>query len=289
MIKTWLIAFRLKTLLAAISPVLLGLALAFHEDKFYIWVAIATLLAAILLQIGSNLANDVYDFLKGSDTEKRLGPQRVTQSGLLTPTQVKKGMVFIFALAVTIGFYLAYIGGWAIVVIGIASIIAGIIYTGGPYPLGYHGWGDIFVFVFFGLIAVPGTYYLQTSSVTLESIILGIAMGAISTAILIVNNLRDIETDSESSKRTLAVRFGKQFVKTEYHLMMIIAYIVPAILMMYFDFDRKLVLPYFSLPLAIQLSIKIQNTEGKALNKVLTQTAKLLFIYSLLFAFGIAR
>jgi len=149
----WIIAARLKTLTAAISPVILGTALSYHDGKFHPFIFLMTLLAAILIQIGANFANDFYDFQKGTDRDDRLGPMRATQSGLITPEEMKTAMWLIFALAIGVGFYLAYVGGWPIVVIGLASILAGIAYTGGPYPLGYHGWGDVFVFIFFGLIA----------------------------------------------------------------------------------------------------------------------------------------
>ena len=214
--NNWILASRLKTLPAAISPVLVGVSLAIHDGEFKPVIAFMTFLAAVLIQIGANFANDVYDFLKGSDREDRLGPTRATQSGLISPENMKKGMCLVFAMAICVGFYLASIGGWPIVWIGLASIASAIAYTGGPYPLGYHGWGDIFVFIFFGIIAVPGTYYLQSGIVSYDSILLGIPLGALSTAILIVNNLRDADTDIKSDKRTLAVRLGKPFVKIEY-------------------------------------------------------------------------
>ena len=159
--KNWLLAARLKTLPAAISPVILGSALAFHDGTCYLFICLMTLLAAMLIQIGTNFANDVFDFQKGTDREDRLGPLRVTQMGLISPGKMKRAMWLTFAMAICIGSYLAWIGGWPIVWIGLVSIAAGILYTGGPFPLGYHGWGDVFVFIFFGLIAVPGTYYLQ--------------------------------------------------------------------------------------------------------------------------------
>ena len=186
-IKYWILASRPKTLPAAIAPVMLGVALAFHDGISHWNTGLITLIAAMLIQIGTNLANDLFDFLNGTDTSERIGPARVTQSGLLSTTQVKNGMIITFSLALAAGTYLVYIGGWPIVWIGLASIAAGIAYTGGPYPLGYHGWGDIFVIVFFGLIAVPGTYYLQTGMISIESLLVGFSMGTFSTAILVVN------------------------------------------------------------------------------------------------------
>ena len=156
--KNWILAVRLKTLPAAISPVILGSALAYHDKTFSYIICIVTLLAAVLIQIGTNFANDVFDFYKGADRDDRLGPIRVTQAGLIKPQSMIRAMWYTFSMAIFVGVYLAFVGGWPIVVIGLASILAGIAYTGGPYPLGYHGWGDMFVFIFFGLIAVPGTY-----------------------------------------------------------------------------------------------------------------------------------
>ena len=225
--KNWLLAARLKTLPAAISPVILGSALAFHDEAFHVLISMMTLLAAVLIQIGTNFANDIFDFQKGADREDRLGPIRVTQAGLISPKKMKSGMWLIFSLAICVGFYLVNIGGWPIVLIGLASIISGIIYTGGPYPLGYHGWGDLFVFVFFGLFAVSGTYYLQIGEVSFLSILMGMAMGMLANAILVVNNLRDVDADKVSGKKTMAVRFGKLFSKVQYVVLMLIPFLLP--------------------------------------------------------------
>jgi len=287
MIKTWCIAIRPKTLPAAAAPVVVGMALAYRDSHFHPVILIATLAAAILIQMGTNLANDVYDFLKGSDTENRLGPVRVTQSGMMTPDQVKKGMSAIFIVAIFFGLYLAWIGGWPIVWIGLASIITGIAYTGGPYPLGYHGWGDAFVFIFFGLIAVSGTYYLQTNTVSPDTFLAGAVMGMISTAILVVNNLRDVNEDIQSKKRTLAVRFGKRFVMTEYLILLTFAYIIPVWMALRWNNHLPLFLTLFSLPIAVQLSISVWTSKGKELNNVLSGTSRFLILYSLLFSLGI--
>jgi 1,4-dihydroxy-2-naphthoate octaprenyltransferase len=165
----WILAARPKTLPAAASPVILGTALSYHDGIFHSFILLMTLLAAVLIQIGANFANDVYDYQWGADRDDRLGPKRATQSGLITPEKMKNSMWLIFSLAICVGFYLALIGGWPIVFIGLSSIAAGIAYTGGPYPLGYHGWGDMFVFIFFGLIAVPGTYYLQAGTAPIQN------------------------------------------------------------------------------------------------------------------------
>ncbi len=284
--NNWILASRLKTLPAAISPVLVGVSLAIHDGEFKPFIAFMTLLAAVLIQIGANFANDVYDFLKGSDREDRLGPTRATQSGLIPPENMKKGMCLVFAMAICVGFYLASIGGWPIVWIGLASIASAIAYTGGPYPLGYHGWGDVFVFIFFGIIAVPGTYYLQSGIVSYDSILLGIPLGALSTAILIVNNLRDADTDIKSDKRTLAVRFGKPFVKIEYIVMMIIAFATPIYILQFWD-EFSLYIILFLLPISIQHIQSLYTKTGEALNEVLVDTAKFLFHFSLLLSIGL--
>ena len=282
----WLIAIRIKTLPAAISPVILGTALAFHEGNSNSFILFMTLLAAVLIQIGANFANDVYDFEKGSDRADRLGPQRATQSGLIPPEDMKKAMWKIFALAIGVGFYLAYVGGWPIVIIGLASIAAGIAYTGGPYPLGYHGFGDIFVFLFFGLIAVPGTYYLQTGSVTEFSLWLGAVMGMLATAILVVNNLRDRDADIISGKKTLAVRFGKTFSKIQFILLVMLPFVLPFHLWRQWN-NMSFLLTLFTLPIAVHLIIQLFNNTGADLNKVLAGTARFLFIFTLLLSAGL--
>ena len=282
----WLIAIRIKTLPAAISPVILGTALAFHDGNSNSFILFMTLLAAVLIQIGANFANDVYDFEKGSDRADRLGPQRATQSGLISPADMKKAMWKIFALAIGVGFYLAYVGGWPIVIIGLASIAAGIAYTGGPYPLGYHGFGDIFVFLFFGLIAVPGTYYLQTGSVTEFSLWLGAVMGMLATAILVVNNLRDRDADIISEKKTLAVRFGETFSKIQFILLVMLPFVLPFHLWRQWN-KMSFLLTIFTLPIAVHLIIQLFNNTGADLNKVLAGTARFLFIFTLLLSAGL--
>ena len=284
--NSWILASRLKTLPAAISPVIVGVSLAVHDSEFHLFTAFMTLLAAILIQIGANFANDVYDFLKGSDREDRLGPIRATQSGLISPENMKKGMWLVFTLAICVGFYLASIGGWPIVWIGLISIASGIAYTGGPYPLGYHGWGDVFVFILFGIIAVPGTYYLQTGFVSDYSILFGIPLGALSTTILIVNNLRDADTDVKSGKRTLAVRFGKSFVKMEYIVMMILAFAIPIYILQLWD-EFSLYIILFLIPISIRHIQSLYSETGESLNLVLVNTAKFLFHFSILLSIGL--
>jgi len=285
--KNWFLAARPKTLPAAISPVILGSALAYHDGYFHFFICAMTLLAAVLIQVGTNFANDVYDFQKGSDREDRLGPTRATQSGLISPEKMKKAMWLIFALSICVGLYLAFIGGWPIVIIGLSSIAAGIAYTGGPFPLGYHGFGDVFVFIFFGLIAVPGTYFLQSGTVNALSLYMGTAMGMLSTAILVVNNLRDLDTDKLSGKKTLAVQFGKTFSKIQYNTLILIPFLLPLYVWWNVENKLSLLITLFALPIALHLIKQVYSLTGSDLNLVLARTACFMFIFTLLFSTGL--
>ena len=280
-LKHWLLAIRPKTLPAALSPVLVGTALAYNQGKFMWLPACAALIGALLLQIGSNLANDYFDFLKGADTPERLGPQRATASGLISLRGMQIGMGITFGMALLVGIYLLTVGGWPIAAIGIASIIAAITYTGGPFPFGYHGLGELFVFIFFGLIAVCGTYYVQALTLT------GTAILAAITAILIVNNLRDIETDERAGKRTLAVMIGPGATRVEYLLLVTLAYLV-TLLLAWNNSSYWLFLPWLTFPLAIRLIRTIfQAPDGPTFNRALASTAQLSLFYSLLLAIGL--
>ena len=285
--KNWLLAARLKTLPVAISPVILGSALAIHDQSFHTFICIITIFTAVLIQVGTNFANDVYDYQKGSDREDRLGPKRATQSGLIYPQKMKKAMWLTFGLAICLGFYLASIGGWPIVLIGLTSIAAGIAYTGGPYPLGYHGFGDLFVFIYFGLIAVTGTYFLQVGEVNNLSIWLGSIMGMLATAILVVNNLRDIDADKLSGKYTLAVRMGKTFTKIQYSILVLIPFLVPVYIWWSYESELSLLLTIFALPISFFLIKEIFTLTGRELNSVLTRTVRFLFIFTILLSTGL--
>ena len=228
-LNAWILAARPKTLTAAAAPVLVGTGLAAHLAEVAWLPAAAALVGALLIQVGTNFANDYYDYVRGGDTEERVGPVRVTQAGLLSPEAVKRGMVLVLGLAMLVGVYLVAVGGWPIVTIGLASVACAVLYTGGPYPLAYHGLGDVFVFVFFGLIAVGGTYYVQTLRWPPDALLAGAALGALSTALLVVNNLRDIDTDAKAGKRTLAVRLGPAGTRVEYVALLLIAAAVPAL------------------------------------------------------------
>ena len=283
----WITTSRPKTLTAAISPVLLGSALAYYDGFFNLITFLFILIAACLIQIGTNYSNDLFDYLRGTDDDNRLGPNRAMQTGMLSKSEIQKAIIIIFILAIFFGFYLALLGGWIIVLIGLLSIFFGIIYTGGPYPLAYNGLGDVFVFIFFGLVAVPGTYYLHTGVFTFETIILGSALGCLSTSILVVNNLRDIDNDKKYNKNTLAVYIGKKFTRIEYLLLIVIAYLIPIYISYTFGNKSSVYIVYFTLPIAIRLIIDIFYKNDSALNTTLEGTAKLLLLYTLLFSFGV--
>jgi len=286
MFHIWYLAIRPKTLPAAAGPVIVGIALALGDGVFRFGPAIAALLVALLLQIGSNLANDLYDFKKGTDTQERLGPLRVTQAGLLSPRQMMNGMLLVFALSALVGFYLTYIGGWPILVIGLLAIGSAIAYTAGPFPLGYKGIADIFVFLFFGPVAVIGTYYLQAGIVTAIAWWASIPSGLLVTAILVVNNLRDIETDRKAGKKTLAVRFGVRFTQSQYILLVGLSYLIPVAMFVVGISSYTLLLSWLSLPLAFSRVKEIFTKKGSILNATLAGTARLGLIFSVLFSVG---
>lgn len=285
--QIWWLAIRPKTLPAAASGVVMGSALAWADGSFQILPALAALFVALLLQIGSNVANDVYDFERGADTSERQGPLRVTQAGLLTPAQVKRGMWTIFLLAAVFGLYLAYVRGWVIILIGLAAIISAIAYTGGPFPLGYYGLGDLFVFIFFGIVAVAGTYFVQVGSVSAAAWSMSVPVGLIITAILVVNNLRDLENDRKAGKHTMAVRLGAQGTKTEYLLCMSAAYLILPVLIALKIIPMFSMLAWVSLPLALKTWKVVNTQQGRALNAALAGTGQTAFLFSVLFGLGI--
>ncbi len=217
-VRIWLMAARPRTLAAAFAPVLVGSALAWREGGFKWPAALGCLGFALLVQIGTNFANDYYDFVKGADTAERVGPRRAVASGLVAPAAMRRAMWLVFALAFGVGLTLLHYGGWPLLVVGVVSILCGLAYTGGPFPLGYHGLGDIFVFVFFGLVAVGATFFVQTGHWGANALIAGAAVGALATNILVANNYRDAETDAKAGKRTLVVRFGKPFAHVQFAL-----------------------------------------------------------------------
>ncbi len=283
----WMLATRPRTLPAAVSPVMVGTAMAVADGKFEFMPAFAALLGAILLQIGVNLANDYFDFKKGIDTLERLGPVRVTQSGLIPLDRVRLAMIIIFSGAFAVGLYLTAVAGWPVLAGGMACILASLAYSGGPFPLASHGLGDLFVFIFFGLVAVCGTYYVQALQVTTQVLWLSVPVGFLITAIIVVNNLRDIPTDRKSGKNTLAVILGERGAKLEYLLLVAGAYIMPAAFFFSGGFSVWVLLPLISIPMSIPNIIAVHKDKGPSLNPVLAKTAALSLVFSLLLAAGL--
>jgi 1,4-dihydroxy-2-naphthoate polyprenyltransferase len=280
-------ACRPKTLPAAISPVLVGIALAVSAGQSKAGPAVAALLGALFLQIGANFANDVFDFQHGTDTQARVGPTRVTQAGLLTPGQVKLGMVAFFGLATLTGIYLTLAAGWPVVVMGLLSIMVAILYTAGPYPLGYNGLGELFVFIFFGLVAVCGTYYVQAGALSALVISAAIPMGLLASGILTVNNVRDYATDRVTGKKTLAVKLGLSAGRFEYVAFIVLVYAAPVLIWLSGLASPWVLLTWLSIPLAVRLVNSIYHDTGPTLNASLARTGQLELIYALIFSLGL--
>ena len=228
-VRAWILAIRPRTLPAAVAPVVVGTGMASARGVADPWPALAALAGALLLQVATNLANDYYDFMKGSDTEKRVGPVRVVQAGILSPESVRRATGLVLLAATAVGGYLVWVGGLPILVIGLAALVCAVAYTGGPFPLAYHGLGDLFVFLFFGPVAVAGTWWVQAGSFETDLLVAGCGMGALITAILVVNNLRDRETDAETGKRTLAVRLGDTGSRLQYLGLVGVALLAPVV------------------------------------------------------------
>ncbi|OQA40745.1 MAG: 1,4-dihydroxy-2-naphthoate octaprenyltransferase [Chloroflexi bacterium ADurb.Bin325] len=285
--QSWRLASRPRTLPAAIAPVIVGAALAVHAGAFRPLAALAALLAALLIQIGSNFANDLGDFRRGADIRERVGPLRVTSAGLLSPREVKAGMFVVFGLAALCGVYLIVLGGWPILAIGLLSILAAVAYTAGPLPFGYYGLGDLAVFIFFGLVAVVGTFYVQARFITPLVWLAALPMGALVTNILVVNNIRDADTDMRVGKRTLAVLLGRRGARGEYLALLALAYAIPPILWLNFGLNAWVLLALLTLPLALQQMRAVFTVTGPALNRTLAGTAQLAVWYALAFAVGL--
>lgn len=286
--RAWVLAARPKTLTAAVAPVLTGTGLASFHDSLAWLPAGAALLGAILIQIGTNLANDYYDYVRGGDTQERIGPVRVTLAGILAPETVRRGMIATLSAAMLVGVYLVMVAGWPIVWIGLASVACAVLYTGGPFPLAYHGLGDVFVFVFFGLIAVGGTYYVQALAWPPDALLAGVGLGAVSTAILVVNNLRDIETDERAGKRTLAVRLGARGTKVEYVAVLVVAGVVPIVGFLLFAWPASSLIALATGVLAVKpLRIVFGYSEPAELIPALGGTARVVAVYGGLLALGL--
>jgi len=287
-VGAWLLAARPATLTAAFAPVAVGTACAWRVDGFRWDAALGALLGAFFVQIGTNFANDMFDFQKGADNEDRLGPTRAALAGLLTPAQLKRGIVVAFALAVAAGIYLTCLAGPLVILIGLASMAAGLAYTGGPFPLAYNGLGDVFVMAFFGFVAVAGTVFVQASFVPEVAWVASLPIGSLATAILVVNNVRDFEGDARAGKTTLVVRFGRNRGVWEYGLLLLLSYATPIGMFGLGWTSVWVLLPLLTIPIAARLHHSVVVDRGVALNETLSGTAKLLSMFGVLFAIGIA-
>jgi 1,4-dihydroxy-2-naphthoate octaprenyltransferase len=287
--RIWLLAIRPATLPAAVGPVLVGLGVAIGLGVFQALPALGALAVALLLQIASNLANDLSDFRSGADTDDRLGPPRAAALGLLTERQLLAGIAVVVGLAGLVGLYLVWVGGVVLLVLGALAIVSLFAYTGGPWPYGYHGLGEVFVFVFFGLVAVVGTTYLQTLTLEPLAVAAAVPVGALVAAVLVVNNLRDIDTDRTAGKETLAVKLGPERTVWEYLLLLGVGFGVPIVLALSGAASPAVLLTLLALPLAVPL-VRVVRAGGdpRRLNPVLKGTARLGLVYSLAFAVGLA-
>lgn len=283
----WFLAARPKTLPAAVSPVVVGCAVAWSEGGFHVVSAVAAFAVALLLQIGANLANDVADFRRGADTAERLGPVRVTQSGLIRPERVAMATAVVLVLAAVPGLYLVWRGGWVLAGLGLLAMLAAVAYTAGPKPFGYLGLGEVFVFLFFGPVAVIGTTYVMTGSVSPLAILASLPMGSLITAILVVNNLRDIDTDRAAGKRTLAVRIGREATRREYAILLAAAYAAPLAMIVVGVAQLWVLLAWATAPLAVVLVRQVWTAAERALNPVLGGTARLCLWFAVALSAGI--
>lgn len=284
--QIWMLATRPKTLPAAAASVVTGTALAIRDGQFRFGPALAALFVALLLQIGSNLANDVYDYERGADASERQGPMRVTQAQLLTPSQVKVGMWVVFGLSVLLGLYLFFVAGWVVILIGLTAILSAIAYTGGPFPLGYYGLGDMFVFIFFGMAAVAGTYFVQAGFVSTQAWWMSLPIGWLIVDILVVNNLRDINADRAAGKHTLAVRFGVHGSRVQYLVLLMASYLIVPTLTFFDILPWTSLLVWLSFPLGWRTWQIVREQAGRPLNEALAGTGQTALVYSLLFFVG---
>jgi 1,4-dihydroxy-2-naphthoate octaprenyltransferase len=287
-LRLWWLAARPKTLLAAAAPVAVGLACAAAVAPLQPVGALLTLLGALLLQVAANFANDVFDFEKGADTTERMGPTRAVQAGWVTPQVMRRALALTLLSSLVVGVYLVSVAGPVLVVIGVSSMVAAVAYTGGPYPLGYHGLGDVFVMIFFGFVAVCGTAYVQLGAVPTLAWVGSVPVGCLATNILVVNNVRDIETDIKAGKRTLPVRFGRRFGVLEYRVLLSIAYAAPVFLLATRQLDAWALLPWLTLPFGLSLSRRLECDTGSELNATLAGSARLLFLFGAALSLAIA-
>ena len=286
--RIWLMAARVRTLPAAVAPVLVGTSVAVQQGVFRADAFVAALLGALLIQIGTNLANDYSDARRGADAEDRVGPVRVTAGGLVPPRQVLVATYVTFGLAVLCGLYLVAVAGVELLFVGLASIAAGVLYTGGPKPYGYEGLGELFVFLFFGLVAVAGSAFAQLKAWPWEAFVLAVPIGLLASAILVVNNIRDIDSDRRAGKRTLVVRLGRERSRTLYALMIYGAYLVAPVPWLLGSLGPWLLLPWLTLPLAVRLVRTVRrHADGPTLNEALAQTGVLQLAFGVLLSAGV--
>ena len=287
-VRIWLMAARVRTLPAAIAPVLVGTALAGYLHAFHPLRFAAALIGAMFIQIGTNLSNDYSDARRGADTEDRLGPVRVTAGGLVPPRQVLIATYLTFGVAVLAGVYLVVVAGWQLLLVGAASILAGVLYTGGPKPYGYEGLGELFVFLFFGIVAVAGSFFVQVKHLDWEAFALAVPVGLIAAGLLVVNNVRDIETDRRAGKRTLAVRLGRARTRVMFAAMIYLAYVLTPVTWVFGPLKPWLFLPWLTLPLGARVVRAVRTrTDGLSLNQALAQTGMLQLAFCALLAAGL--
>jgi 1,4-dihydroxy-2-naphthoate octaprenyltransferase len=281
-------AARPRTLPAAVAPVLVGTALAGYLNVFHPLRFVAALLGAIFIQVGTNLSNDYSDARRGADAEDRLGPVRVTAGGLVPPRQVLVATYISFGLAVLAGVYLIIVAGWQLLLVGAASILAGVAYTGGPKPYGYEGLGEVFVFLFFGVVAVAGSFFVQTTHLDWEAFALSVPVGLLAAGILVVNNVRDIDSDRRARKRTLAVRMGRERTRTLFAVMVYLAYVLVTVTWLFGPVKAWIMLSWLSLPLAVRVIRVVRNrSDGPSLNGALAQTGMLQLVFCTLLSAGL--
>ncbi len=286
--RIWLMASRPRTLPAAVAPVLVGTAFAGFEHIFHPLRFLAALLGALFIQVGTNLSNDYSDARRGADADDRLGPVRVTAGGLVPPRQVLIATYVSFGLAVLFGIYLIIVAGWVLLVIGAASILAGVAYTGGPRPYGYEGLGEVFVFLFFGIVAVTGSYYVQTTHLNWEAFALAVPVGLLASAILVVNNIRDIDSDRRAGKRTLAVKLGRRRTRVMFAVIVYVAFLLTPVTWLFGPTTAWMLLPWLTLPLAAPLVRVVHNrTDGPSLNAALAQSGMLQLTFCMLLSAGL--
>ena len=287
-IRIWLMAARIRTLPAAIAPVLVGTALAGWQHVFHPLRFVAALVGAIFIQVGTNLSNDYSDARRGADAEDRLGPVRVTAGGLVPPRQVLIATYVSFGVAVLAGVYLVVVAGWQLLLVGAASILAGVLYTGGPKPYGYEGLGELFVFLFFGIVAVAGSYFVQVKHLDWKAFALAVPVGLLASAILVVNNFRDIDSDRRAGKRTLAVRLGRDKTRTMFAVIVYVAFLLAPVTWVFGPMKPWVLLPWLTLPLAAQIVREVRNrTDGPSLNQALAHTGMLQLAFCTLLSAGL--